>query len=113
LSIRIFKSKTIKNRILVSCNVSNTGSVVGAEVVQLYLHDVKSKLERPLNELKGFEKIFLKPGETKRVILELGEEDLAYYDPSSSCWVAEPGDFLVLLGSSSMDIRLKGGFTWK
>lgn len=95
-------------RVLVTAEIENTGKRPGAEVVQLYVHDVDSRLDRPLRELKAFQKISLKPGEKKTVAFTLGPDAFSYYDPERKQWVAEPGDFEILLGSSSRDLRLKG-----
>jgi beta-glucosidase len=89
----------------VTLNVTNTGSRTGQEIVQLYVHDVNSSLSRPEKELKGFAKVTLQPGETRTVTLTLGMRQLAYYDDAKAAWVAEAGEFEVLVGSSSQDIR--------
>jgi beta-glucosidase len=94
----------------VSVDVQNTGPRAGQEVVQLYVHDLESNLMRPEKELKAFAKMFLEPGETKTVTLTLNRESLAYYD-SAQQWVAEAGEFEVLVGSSSRDIRASARFT--
>ncbi|MBN1270012.1 MAG: glycoside hydrolase family 3 C-terminal domain-containing protein, partial [Kiritimatiellae bacterium] len=96
--------------VTVTVDVQNTGSRPGAEVVQLYVHDVESGLPRPLKELKAFEKITLAPGEKKTVKFTLGRDALSFYDPDRGGWVAEPGEFEVMVGSSSRDIRLQGVF---
>jgi beta-glucosidase len=88
----------------VSVDVQNTGTRAGQEVVQLYVRDVQSRLVRPEKELKAFAKIALLPGETKTVTLTLNRESLAYYDDAARQWVAEAGEFEVLVGSSSQDI---------
>jgi beta-glucosidase len=93
--------------------VKNTGLVAGKEVAQLYVSDKQASLARPAKELKGFAKIDLKPGETKTVAFEINERALAYYDPDRKAWVAEPGEFEALIGSSSRDIRLKAKFVLK
>jgi beta-glucosidase len=98
--------------IRISVDVKNTGNRDGAEVVQLYIRDVKSTVLVPFKELQGFEKIFLKPGETKTVAFILKHENLAIYDRNMEC-VVEPGEFEVLIGSSSQDIRAKGEFNIK
>jgi len=95
----------------VSLTVRNTGKVAGAEVVQLYVHDVKSSVKRPEKELKGFEKVFLKPGETKTVTMQLPATAFQYYDEARKQWVLEPGQFEVLVGSASDDIRQRGSLT--
>ena len=96
---------TADQKLLVSVDVTNTGSVDGAEIVQLYINDVQSSIDRPVKELKNFEKVYLKAGETKTVTFEVDAQDLSYFDADKHEWVAEPGDFKVLLGSTSEDIR--------
>ncbi len=91
----------------VTFDITNTGKREGEEAAQLYLHDEKSSLERPEKELKRFAKIFLKPGEKKTVELILDKDALSFYDPTKNQWIAEPGQFEVLIGSSSRDIKLK------
>lgn len=92
-------------------NVKNTGSRAGAEVVQVYVHDVKSSVDRPVKELKAFQRVDLKPGEEQVVTLTLDRRSMWFYDPLVKDWAAEPGEFDVLVGSSSRDIRLRGKFT--
>ena len=94
----------------VTVPVTNTGSREGKEVVQLYIADKESSLPRPVKELKGFRKISLQPGETQNVTFEITEEALRFFDPEKHAWVSEPGEFEVLIGSSSADIRAKSGF---
>jgi beta-glucosidase len=94
----------------VSLKLRNSGKRAGAEVVQLYIHDGHASVDRPVKELKGFSRVELKPGETKVVKLNLDKSALAYYSTAKKAWVAEPGQFEVLVGSSSRDIRLKGTF---
>lgn len=96
----------------VSCRVTNTGHRAGAEVVQLYLRDVVASVSQPPMLLKGFDRIELKPGESRVVTFRLGSDELAIYNPSLKR-VVEPGFFKVMIGSSSADIRLKGEFTLK
>ena len=91
--------------LIVSVDVTNTGSVAGQEVVQVYVHDQKSRLIRPPKELKGFVKIELQPGETKTVTISLDFRSFAYYNPAYKQWITEDGDFDILIGSSSADIR--------
>lgn len=97
----------------VRVKIRNTGSVAGKEVVQLYVSDLESSLPRPIKELKGFQKIFLQPGEEKEICFSLNSRDLAYYDPCWKGWVAEPGDFELSIGVSAQDIRAKKRFTLK
>jgi beta-glucosidase len=89
----------------VSVNVTNTGKLAGKEIVQVYAHDVKSKLVRPRKELKGFAKVDLKPGETKTVTIALDFRSFAYYHPGHGQWITENGEFEILIGASSRDIR--------
>lgn len=96
----------------VSCRVTNTGKRAGVEVVQLYLRDVVASVSQPPMLLKGFDRIELKPGESRVVTFHLGYDELAIYNPSLKR-VVEPGLFKVMIGSSSADIRLKGEFTLK
>lgn len=101
---------THDGQLTVNVDVTNTGQRPGQEVVQLYVHDVTARLTRPPKELKGFAKIALAPGETKTVTLTLDRQALAYWDDAQQAWVAEAGEFEVLLGSSSHDIRARARF---
>ena len=98
---------------VVSYNVKNTGKIAGAEVSQVYVKDIESSLIRPEKELKGFDKTYLKPGETKRVSVRLGEEAFRMFHPMKQQWFVEPGEFTVFVGSSSADLRLTGKLTVK
>ncbi|SCX86673.1 beta-glucosidase BglX [Flavobacterium caeni] len=89
-----------REKVTVSVEVSNTGSVDGAEVVQLYVRDLVGSVTRPVRELKGFEKVFLKKGEKKTVAFELSAADLSYYDNDMNN-IVEPGQFTVFVGGSS------------
>lgn len=89
----------------VSVDVTNSGSIAGKEIVQVYVHDQQSRLVRPPKELKGFAKVELQPGETKTVTIPLDFRAFAYYDPAYRQWVTEDGDFDILIGASSADIR--------
>jgi beta-glucosidase len=100
-------------KITVSVQVKNTGDRPGAEVVQLYIADPQSSVDRPAKELKGFEKVWLNPGESKKVSFTIDASALSYYDMSRSAWYAEPGEFQALLGSTSSDIRANVTFTLK
>ncbi len=91
--------------------VKNTGERAGKEVVQVYVRDVEAGLVRPVKELKRFEKVTLQPGESKTLSFTLDERALSFYDPYRGGWIAEPGKFEVLVGSSSRDIRRQAGFT--
>ena len=96
-----------------SVDVTNTGTREGKEIVQLYIQDVVSSLERPVKELKGFEKIVLTPGQTKTVTFVIEPEMLKYYDPANGGWVLEPGEFIAHVGAASDDIRTTVGFVVK
>lgn len=100
-------------KLTVTFNLTNTGQRSGAEIIQLYLHDVEAPVPRPPKELKGFQKIYLAVGETKAVNFEISKQDLAYFDEKSNTWVAGDGNFEVLIGSSSRNILLKGTFHYK
>jgi beta-glucosidase len=89
-----------------SVDVTNDGTVVGAEVVQLYVTYPGSSVERSVRELKGFAKVTLEPGATETVELELPVNDLAYYDVDASAWALEALEHQVLLGTSSRDLPL-------
>ena len=89
----------------VSVDVTNTGRMAGKEIVQVYVHDQKSGLVRPPKELKGFAKVELQPGETKTVSIDLDFRAFAYYHPEYKQWITEDGDFDILIGASSADIR--------
>ncbi len=98
------------DKIIASLDLKNTGEVEGAEVVQLYVRDVESSEPRPYKELRNFEKLNLKPGESKHIEFTLSDEDLAYYSSKQDKWIVEKGEFEVLIGSSSKDIRLRNTF---
>jgi beta-glucosidase len=89
----------------VSADVTNTGKVAGKEVVQVYVHDHKSRLVRPPKELKGFVKVELQPGETKTVTVALDFRAFAYYHPGYQQWITEDGEFDILIGAAVNDIR--------
>jgi beta-glucosidase len=96
--------------VTVSVDVRNSGARAGAEIVQLYVHQVKSSVDRPAKELKAFRRVVLNPRQSQTVTFALDQSALAFYDPARKEWVAEPGTFEVLVGASSRDIRLKGSF---
>jgi beta-glucosidase len=99
------KSFKDSENVTVSVDVTNTGKLTGKEIVQLYVHDQKSGLVRPEKELKGFAKVELKPGETKTVTIPLDFRSFAYYHPAYKMWITEDGEFDLLIGASSADIR--------
>jgi beta-glucosidase len=91
----------------VSVDVTNSGTRAGDEVVQLYVRHPGSKVERPLKQLRGFERVTLAPGETRSVALRLAAQDLAYWSPGRHAWVVEPGRVELMVGPSSADAALK------
>lgn len=103
------KKITAADKIEVSLNVTNTGKYAGEEVVQLYLRDKVGSIVRPMKELKDFQKIKLNAGETKTVKFIIDKEKLSFFNANLN-WVAEPGDFDLMIGASSADIRLKDSF---
>jgi beta-glucosidase len=94
----------------VNLRIRNEGKRAGAEVVELYVHDGHSSVDRPVKELKGFRRVEVAPGQSSEVTFTLDQGALAYYSTAKKAWVAEPGTFEVLVGSSAADIRLKGEF---
>lgn len=96
------KDGTVK----ISFKLTNTGKYAGEEVVQLYVHDLVSTLVRPLKQLKDFQKVMLKPGESKVISFTVNKEKLSYFNHDLE-WVAEPGNFNLMIGSASDDIRLE------
>jgi beta-glucosidase len=88
-------------------DVRNVGERDGAEVAQLYVQELKPRLDRPVKELKGFSKVLLKAGEKQTVSIPLNRSAFAFYDPEKKGWAAEKGEFKILVGSSSRDIRLE------
>lgn len=93
--------------VTVSFKIKNTGDVAGAEVAQLYVNDVESTIFRPVKELRGFKKVFLEPGEEKEVEIVLDKRAFAYYNVNIHDWHVESGEFKILVGASSRDIRLE------
>ena len=87
-------------------DVQNTGKSAGTETVQMYIRDLVSSVTRPVKELKGFKKVFLQPGETKTVALDITPESLAFYGLNKK-FAVEPGDFEVMVGSSSQNADLQ------
>ncbi len=99
---------TDKDQLQVSLTVTNTGKVKGKEVIQLYVADTESTVQRPVKELKAFDKVELEPGQSIQVSFTLNVRDFSYYNKVYDRWLAESGAFEILVGSSSRDIRLKG-----
>jgi beta-glucosidase len=105
------QSGNLGNPVTVLFDVTNTGSREGAEVAQVYVGDNHSVVARPTKELKGFAKVTLKPGETKRVMLMLDRRAFSYYDVEHKDWKAEPGEFTILVGGSSDNTPLRSAFS--
>ena len=106
-TFKVGKAKVDKQRITpdetvtFTVDVTNTGSLAGAETIQLYIRDLKSSLPRPVKELKGFSKVYLAPGATQQVSITIDKSALSFYDDRVGEWVAEPGDFEALIGTAS------------
>jgi beta-glucosidase len=108
LSIKPVSHSESGPRYEVSFDVQNTGTREGADVAQVYVGDTQTKVPRPAKELKGFVKVSLRSGETRKVSVVLDRRALSYYDVNAKQWRAEPGDFNVLVGRSSEQIELRG-----
>ncbi|RFN43568.1 hypothetical protein FIE12Z_12200 [Fusarium flagelliforme] len=112
------KTLTPNSEIKITLAISNTGTRAGSEIVQIYVHDEKSRLPRPEKELVAFEKVFLEAEETRHISIKLDKYAVGYYDETVPGWIAEEGTFKVLIGASSTDIRrstkfsVKESFTW-
>ena len=102
---------TSSDSILVSIDVTNSGSRDGAEVVQLYIRDLVGSVTRPVKELKGFQKVMLKAGETRTISFTITKEQLSFYN-SDLKWISEPGKFHVFVGTNSRDVK-QGEFELK
>lgn len=106
-NLRLDRSKMADNdTVTVSVDVTNTGDIEGKEIVQLYISDLTGAARRPLRELKGYEKVSLKPGETKIVSFVLDYRSFAWYHTGIKDWYAASGDYEILIGASSRDMRL-------
>jgi len=110
-SFKVLSAKTDKSTfkkgdvIKVSCEIQNTGNLPGAEVIQVYANDVEASVLRPLKELKAFNKVMLNAGETQRLTFEIPVEELAFFDDSKMDWKLEAGQFKLMLGTSSREIK--------
>lgn len=107
------KEMAMDEVLTITVPVTNTGNREGAEVVQLYISDLKSSLPRPIKELKGFQKIKLAPGETKEVTFTIAKDALSFYDDAQQAWIAEPGKFEAIVAASATDIKSKVVFNLK
>ena len=95
------KEMTADDQLTITADVKNVGSLAGAEVLQLYISDTQSSLPRPVKELKGFKKVYLKPGETQQVSFIIDRSALSFYDEKTGAWTAEPGEFVAMVNNSS------------
>lgn len=93
-----------KENINVQVTVKNTGTIAGSEVVQLYVHDMNCKFDRPEKELKGFCKVYLEPGESKNITLQIKKADIAGYYVEWGEWITQPGVYEIMIGTSARDI---------
>lgn len=110
-NLKISPAADAAGKVVVKLDVKNVGDRAGAEVVELYVHDVESSVERPAKELKAFKKVQLAPGEKQTVSLTLDKRAFSFYDDKQHGWRLDPGKFEILVGSSSRDIRIKGSLT--
>jgi beta-glucosidase len=108
---RIANGDSTNPRYEVSFDVKNTGGIDGADVAQVYVGETHAKVPRPAKELKGFAKVTLRAGETRRVTVPLDNRALTYYDANGKQWRADAGDFEVLVGRSAEQIELRGKLT--
>ncbi len=108
--LRISGSAGKPTALEVECTVTNAGARAGSETVQVYVHDRAAAVPRPEQELRGFAKVRLAPGESQVVRIPLSPRALAYYDAVGGRWLAEAGDFEIRVGASSRDIRLRGEY---
>ncbi|MDF2831644.1 MAG: beta,3-glucosyltransferase [Chryseobacterium indoltheticum] len=105
--LQLIKTKySEKNKIVVKVNVKNTGAKAGSEVVQLYIKDLLASVSRPIIELKGFQKVYLKPGESKQITIEVPVKELQFLD-SKMKWIVEKGTYRIMVGNSSKNLPLK------
>ena len=107
------KEMSLSDNISFTVQVKNIGTMAGAEVVQLYVSDKKASVDRPLKELKAFQKVFLQPGESKEVRLTIGKDALSFYDEATASWKAEAGQFEALIGTASDQISSRVKFSLK
>ena len=101
---------TADESITVTIPVSISGLRAGSETVQLYISDKQASVDRPVKELKAFQKVFLQPGETRQVNLTIDKQSLSFYDETKGRWTAEPGVFEALVGTSSDRLTGKCSF---
>jgi beta-glucosidase len=110
-NLAVTPSSTSDGRCDVSFDVTNTGAREGAEVAEVYVGDTHASVPRPPKQLEGFAKVDLQPKETRRVTVSLTRRSLSYWDVAGKAWRADPGQFQILVGSSSQQIELRGTLT--
>jgi beta-glucosidase len=109
--LKVVPDKDTKNpSVTLEFTLANTGKQTGAEVAQVYVQELHPSVTRPVKELKGFTKVMLKPGEKQKVSLRLDRNAFAHYDPARKGWVADKGEYKLIIGSSSRDIQLQGSY---
>jgi len=107
-NLMLSQSKSlVTGKVEVSFDLQNTGTRLGSEVAQLYVHQVNSNVVQPIKRLRGFERATLEPGETKHITISLPISQLSYYDVVTHRFIVAPGTFKVMIGSSADDIRLR------
>lgn len=110
-NLKLTPDKDAENpAVTVEFEITNTGQRAGREVAQIYIQDSESSLPRPLQELKGFQKVALEPGQTQKISVYLDRSAFAFYQSDRKGWLAEKGAFKILVGSSSRDLHLKGNW---
>jgi beta-glucosidase len=107
-NLKISPASNAEEPVVVSFDLTNTGKREGAEVAEVYVSDLHSKVDRPVKELKGFAKVNLKPSETRRVTVALNHRAFSYYDVNGKQWKVDPGNFGILVGGSSARAELSG-----
>jgi len=100
------------NQTVATVTIKNTGKYKAPETVQMYISDTESADERPIKELKAFRKVMLEPGESTRITIPVTEEMLQYFNNENNLWMAEPGEFIILVGPWANNIKLTASFTW-
>jgi beta-glucosidase len=111
-NLSVTPEQTMDGKVRVEFDVKNTGTRAGADVAQVYVADVNASVPRPPKELKGFAKVSLEAGQTKRVTIDLDRRSFSYYDASASKWRSDAGDYEILVGRSSARIELRGELTF-
>jgi len=107
--LNVLSDRDTKNpAVTVEFTLTNTGERAGAEVAQVYIQELHPSVTRPLKELKGFAKVSLEPGEKHKVSIRLNQNAFAHYDPDQNGWVADKGEYQIIVGGSSRDIQLQG-----